>query len=242
MGRLLAKRRQPITMTRLAYGDVAFLGNGPGGRPVTVGIEYKTVSDALACVIDGRFAGHQLPGLHQSYEAVFLLLEGDTRPDPQDGVLKVRHQRGFWYSGKIGTRVFMYRELDHWLMTLSLRAGVRVLRTSDIDGSAQTVIDLFSWFTGKEWEDHRSHMALTDAFRNDVDLVKPGLVRRVSKELPSIGWDRSRAVAKRFRSVFEMCMADEADWSQLEGIGKTPAAAVVRAIRGEGGGGGGNGL
>ncbi len=235
LGKLLLRRRQPVDMGQLQFGDVAFLGHGPEGRPISVGIEYKTVSDALKCMIDGRFAGHQLIGLTQSYDVVILLVEGEIQPDPRDGMLKVRHDRGFWYNGKIGQRVFMYREFDHWLMTLTFKAGVRVLRSSNLDASAATVIDLFNWWTAKDWADHRSHLALamTDEFRDDANMVKPNLVRRVAKEFKGIGWTRSAAVARKFRTVFDLCMADEGDWATIDGIGKPTAKQVVAAIRGD---------
>lgn len=233
LGKYLIRRRQPVDVCRLQFGDVAFMGNGPDDRPVAVGAEYKTVGDCLKCITDGRFAGHQLVGLSQSYEVVILLVEGDTRPNPQDGTLEVRHPRGFWYDGKVGERRFQYRELDHWLMTMQFKAGVKVIRTSDLDGSVQSVIDLYTWWVDKSWADHRSHLSLTDAFRDDAVLIKPNLVRRMAKELPSIGWDRSKTVAKRFRSVFDMVMADERDWGELPGIGPKTASSVVKALRGE---------
>ena len=54
---------------------MSFTGQGPNG-PVSVGIEYKRMGDALACMVGGRFTGHQLPGLRQSYQQYWLLVEG----------------------------------------------------------------------------------------------------------------------------------------------------------------------
>lgn len=231
LGASIRKRKVKTDMCRLDFGDAAFIGSGPGGRPVSVGIEYKIVSDALKCITDGRFAGHQLIGLTQSYEVVILLLEGRTRPDAREGLLQVQHDKGYWYDARVGQRSFMYHALDNWLLTLSFKAGIRVIRTGNLDESAAAVIDLFRWWTDKEYEAHRSHLALVDDLNDRVSMIRPNIVRRMAKELPGVGWDRSNTVSKRFRTPMDMCMADERDWSALDGIGKKTAQGIIRAIQ-----------
>ena len=49
LAKYLALLKLPIEMTRLGYGDFAFLGNGEGGVPVPVGIERKTLTDWIHC-------------------------------------------------------------------------------------------------------------------------------------------------------------------------------------------------
>ncbi len=223
----------PVTISRLAYADAAWLGLGPDHRPVPIGVEYKTVGDALNCMCDGRFAGHQLPGLVASYEVIVLLLEGCTRP-ASDGILQLQHAtKHYWYAPKVGIRRFMYRDLDHWLATLTFKAGVRVIRTSCLEESAAAVSNLYTWWTAKDYADHRSHLALQDSLSERVNIVRPRLLRRIAAELPGVGWTRSAAVDRRFGSVMEMALADESDWAKLEGIGKTTAQKVCAAIRGE---------
>lgn len=233
LGRYLTKSRQPVRMARLQFGDVAFTGNGPDGRPISIGIEYKVISDVLTCITDGRFAGHQLPGLVSHYEIPVLLIEGATRPDPTTGILQVRHPKGFWYNAKGGNREFAYRDLQHWIFTLMFKAGIRVLRTHDIQETTAQVISLFTWWTSKEWADHRSHLAMVDQLRDQTLLFRPTLVRRMAKELPGVGWDRSGKVSMRFKSVLEMVLADEGDWRAIDGIGPKTASQVCAAMRGE---------
>lgn len=220
-------------MCRMPYGDVAFDGNGPDGRPISIGIEYKTVSDVLACICDGRFAGHQLPGLVQHYEVPILLMEGGTRPDMTSGLLQIQHRKGFWFVPKAGVRQFMYRDLQHWLFTVVFKAGVRLLRTSTLDETAAQIVSLYTWWTAKEWEEHRSHLAMVDQMRDSALIFKPGLVRRMAKELPGVGWDRSAKVAAKFPTVIDMALADATDWASIPGIGPKTAAGVCAALRGE---------
>src|SRR3954466_6367631 len=65
----------PVDCVRLDFGDAAFIGNGPDG-PTRIGIEIKAVKDAVSCMVDGRFASQQLPGLVSEYDKVWMLVEG----------------------------------------------------------------------------------------------------------------------------------------------------------------------
>ncbi len=56
------------------------------------------------------------------------------------------------------------------------------------------------------------------------------MLRRVAKELPGIGWERSLAVEKHFVSVLAMMLAKSPEWEKVDGIGKTLAQKIVKAI------------
>jgi ERCC4-type nuclease len=56
-----------VEETTLDFGDVAFTGRGPNNTPLDIGIEHKQVADIVACCRDGRFAGHQLPGMRKRF-------------------------------------------------------------------------------------------------------------------------------------------------------------------------------
>lgn len=232
LGKALLKSRQPVTMCRLEFGDASFMGVGVDQRPVPVGIEYKITSDALTCITDGRFAGHQLIGLTQSYEHVILLIEGVTRPSHPDGLLEVRHDRGFWYQAKVGPRAFMHRDFMAWLNTLTFKAGVKVIRTSCLAESASVVAGLYRWWTDG-WESHKSHLALQSPIElGQVNFTKPSLARRVASCLPGIGVERSLFVSRALPTVFDMAVADESDWAGIDGVGKLGASKIFNAIRG----------
>lgn len=228
----LQQRRVACELTTLAFGDVAFAGNGPEGCPVDVGIELKQLSDALNCMSDGRFAGHQLPGLVAAYNYVWLVIEGAYRADHKTGVLQ--HPRaGRWKDVELGKRRYMYREFDCWLRTMEIKAGIRVWRCYDRMETVQFVMDLYGWWNAKEFKDHRAHLAFHGTEESDSALLlKPSLARRVAAQLPGIGWERSRAVAERFPTVMELARAKVDEFAGMKGVGKLTAKKIVEAMQG----------
>jgi ERCC4-type nuclease len=73
---------------RMQFGDFSWLGNGPDGAPWSIGVERKTIGDMIQSITSDRFSGHQLPGLLNTYNAVYVLVEGLYRPDQRTGVLE----------------------------------------------------------------------------------------------------------------------------------------------------------
>lgn len=224
--------RIPYKLTRLEYGDVAFTGNGPNGMDIPIGIEVKKVRDVLNCITDGRFAGHQLPGLVENYARIWLVVEGAYTVDHSTGLLVSRRGRRL-EPVACGTRQFMYRDLSNWLTTIEIKTGIRIRRTSGRVETARVCADLHSWWTNKAWDEHRSHLAFDEPFPDHVPLVRPNLVRRVAKELVGIGWKKSGAVAGKFTSVRAMCRAREKDWIEIEGIGEGLAGKIVAELDGK---------
>lgn len=224
--------RLPHKLTRLDYGDIAFAGHGPNGMDIPIGIEVKKVRDVLNCISDGRFAGHQLPGLLENYARVWLVVEGSYSVDYQTGVLV--HRRGKKLEPvACGTRQFMYRDLSNWLTTIEVKTGLRIRRTGGRLETARVCADLYSWWTHKTWEEHKSHLAFDEPAPDRIAIVRPNLTRRIAKELPGIGWTKSSAVAKAFRTPAELFFADIKQWGEIEGIGKTLARRIVSELHGE---------
>lgn len=216
-------------LATLTYGDISITGNGPEGCPVAVGVEIKKLPDLVQCIDNGRFVGHQLPGMLECYDQIWLLVEGIWREDSQGTVSCPRGAT--WKPLIAGTGHFSASALNGFLLTVQIKLGVRVMFTGTRQQTVDWLYQLNRWWTGKEYEDHRAHLA----FDNSAALTlvsRPSLVRRMAKELPGIGWGRSAAVARRFPSVFEMCMADEPEWAAIDGIGKITAKRVTEAING----------
>lgn len=211
----------------LEYGDACFVGNGKDG-PISVGVEVKAVHDALNCMGDGRFAGHQLPGLVNSYDRIWLVVEGWYRPDFGSGILLADSTRRKELA--LGSRRFMYRDLDNWLTSMEVMANIRVRRVGDRVETARFVADLYGWWS-KGWTDHKSHLALHEDRSDFAQFAKPPLVRVVASQLPGVGFKKSADVAKRFPTVHALVHATEAEWAEIEGIGKTMAARIYVAIR-----------
>src|SRR5882757_5074960 len=201
----------PCEVIRLDFADAAFVGNGPSG-PITVGIEVKKVPDALNCMRDGRFAGHQLPGLVQTYDRIWLILEGRYSVDFRSGLLATDGGKDY----KLGTTRFTFSELDNWLTTMEICAGVRIKRAADRVETGRVVANLYNWYS-KPYHDHKAHLAIHETAPDSALFQRPSLVRMVAAQLPGIGYKKSLSVVKKFGTVKRMMDATIDDWAEVEG-------------------------
>jgi len=219
------------TLNRLEYADACFIGNGPNNEPWNIGIERKGLRDLLNSMVTGRLSGHQLIGLLNSYDVVYLVVEGLWRGDPVNGILQYR-QGKHWTSVSLGSRQFMKRDLDGFVNTLMVMGAVLVRETMSSRETASLITNLYHWWS-KPWEDHKSHVSLHKSrYRSSIMPVKPSVLRSVASELPGVGWELSGRVEKHFSNILEMALADVSDWVQIKGIGKRTAQKVVEEIKG----------
>src|ERR1017187_1543587 len=107
----------------LEYGDACFDGNGPNG-PITIGIERKALHDLLQCIDDGRYAGHQRPGMARLYNKSILVVEGQWKPHDTSGILMEAHN-GSWHPCIYRSKPVMYNKLYRYLLSINL-AGVYI--------------------------------------------------------------------------------------------------------------------
>jgi ERCC4-type nuclease len=206
----------------LEFGDFSFIGKGPQGVPVFIGVERKTLADLISSASSGRLQGHQLPGMLSSYNYCYLVLEGVWTV--KDGDLQ-HWRRGKW--SRVGG--MSARGLHSLLNTLSTIAGFQVVRTDNPQNTVSWLLDLADWW-GKPYDRHRGHLGFQVEPRPSTLLSKPNLVRRVAKELPGVGWERSKAVADHFGSVWHMVTSNQDEWRTIPGIGKTMSASIVDAL------------
>lgn len=169
---LLQRCGVPAHPARMTYGDIKFIGTGPAGEPVTIGIEVKSIHDILTCITDGRFAGHQLPGMIATYEQAWLLIEGQWRHQRGTGILQYLSRSYQWRDASVGSRRFMYRDLLTWLNTVRIKTGILLDCVPDYEHAAVWIAALYSWWTqtkrigGEEvcgWESHTSHHAINQS-------------------------------------------------------------------------------
>jgi ERCC4-type nuclease len=219
----LMQMEVPFEITTLSFGDVALMGNGPDG-PTPIGVERKTVRDLANSLLSGRLVGHQLPGLVANFTHAWLVVEGTWR-EGEDGLVELPNGRG-WHTM---TPTMLARNLQTWLLTIEMRGGLKIRQTYDVVETARFVASLHQWWTGKAWDEHKSHLALYQAPDQSL-FVKPSLVRRIAAELPGIGFDKSKAVERYFPTAFELIAADEKEWQNIDGIGKTLAKKIVGAL------------
>lgn len=217
----LQARGVPVELTHLQYGDCCFIGHGPESQ-VVVGIERKRITDLLQSLTTGRLSGHQLPGLCESYQYRWLLVEGVYR-ETKEGLIEVP-RKGAWETIRL-----QYAAVENYLITLTLRGGLHVHRTYSITESAAWLDALHKWWTRKEWHEHRSHLALHQAADYAV-FFRPTLVQRVAAQLPGID-EKAKDIAVKFKSVADMVAAEEPEWRSIPGIGKVTAARIHKALR-----------
>lgn len=227
---VLRKLSVPCQLGTLTAADFAWEGNGSRG-PVKVGVERKRLGDALSCMTGGRFAGHQLPLLLREFDYAYLVVEGIWRANPDDGLLEERYGSG-WRAVGFGRRRHMHRDLDNWLHSLMTQTSLRVRITHTADQTALMLRNMYHWWR-KPWGDHASlHVVYTPPPPTAI-VLKPGLVRRMAAQLRHIGWDRSAAVATKFRTPLDMALGLKEDWLSIPGIGEGIASSVIRQWQGE---------
>lgn len=226
---LLLARGLPVEAAELYFADAAWAGKDRDGNPVSCGLEYKTLGDALNCLTNGRFAGHQLPGLQDSYHIVYLLVEGRWKPGP-NGELQV-YRWGRWVSAEGGGRAgWKYSQVDKWLENMSIQAGVRVLRAADVEETVQMVHDRYAyWCEGLDL--HTSHLKWSDLpFAGPVSWYRPTVGEAMAKCLPGVGEDKARAAMEHFKSIKKMVNGSVEEWMEIEGVGKKIAERVVKEL------------
>jgi len=214
----------------LEFADAGFLGV-KGKSVVSVGIERKALSDLLSSMQTGRLAGVQLNGLRASYDVVYLVLEGIWKSDQSGRILVPRG--GSWVPFHLGRRQFTSRELDGFVNSLAVEAGVLIRETHTLHHTAMLIYNLYRWW---QKESHQAVLAMhkhrfPDDGAGGIILQPPSLCRRIAAELPGIGWKRSLDVAKHFASVEAMMTASVDEWIKIPGIGKTIAKKVVDDIK-----------
>ena len=217
-------RRAGVTVEEctLPAGDVEILGSGPEGRTVLVGIEYKTVEDAVACMRSGRFA-EQLRGMRDSFEVRWLLVEGRIGIGRNLSVR--RSDRWFEIPGKV-----TYQEFAAWLCSMAQCGGALLYRTETQEESVAWLKTLNQWWTAKDWEEHRAHLALYVPPLEVNPFDPPSLAERVAALLPHLGGTKARRAAAQFGSVKRLINADAKALQAVKGVGKKVAEDLVKAI------------
>lgn len=210
---------------RLDAGDFAFEGSGPDGN-ITIGVEWKTVGDACTSMRSDRLAADQIKGMSDLYGMSFVIVQGIWRHG-RGGVIEVRYGKT-WKPLNLATKSFQYSELFKFMVSLSVKKNVVVIRTTTEDETLWALSYLYQWWQ-TPWDKHRS----TDPIKTQTELcfTRVSLLRKMAAELPGIGWTRSIAVERAFLTVHHMVNADVAQWESIDGIGSKTAQKVYQLLR-----------
>ncbi len=226
----------PIAVPMPLFTDACFAGVGDNNTQLLIGVERKKLGDLASCIRDGRLMFQLQVSKEAGCDVLCLIVEGDCRPNPEDGVLEMP----VWgFNAKLKRSqhwtpvlpITTYSRFDQYLTELDYLAGVIVKRSRNVQETAAIIKALWLNFQTAPG-DHNSLKQMFKPPAPTVQLVRPSLVRRVASELPSIGWERSRAVAEHFPTVAAMVAAEVKEWAALDGIGKKTAVKVVQALRG----------
>ena len=216
-------------LTRLDSGDVCITGNGPDESIVSIGIEYKSVSDFLQSEGNGRLAD-QMGRMVKDYDQSWLLTYGSYRAHP--GTLALQVERGQrWRTEKRAGRDVPIGYVEGALLTLNA-AGVLHKHVQDEQQAAAWLACLAKWWD-KPWDKHRSfHKFNRAGDQGVVPDIEPAMLQRmrIAADLPGVGWERALAAAVSFPSVRAMINASEQQWCDVPGIGKVIAKSIVKAV------------
>lgn len=229
-----------VEIAKLDAGDVAFVGNGPNGD-VSIGIERKVITDLVQCIRDRRLSGFQLigsetqPGLLESYDYVYLVIEGIFKAGDKGVLYHYRHDD--WEPLYLGSSPVLFLEVDSFLSSLELRAvtrigePVRVHRTGTIRQTAAHIATLYDNWTGKRWDQHHAHQDIytraPQIYGRKASFVKPtiNLVVKMAAQLQGVH-SKAMAIGKKFKTPIDMVQATEKDWASIDGIGKVLAKRI----------------
>ena len=197
----------PVDETTLEFGDVAFEGRGIKGAPVSIGVEVKKLPELVASLRSGRLQGHQLPGMCQSYDYRWLLIEGDLQFD-QKGALLRRAGRRSWapIPGQMSIG-----ELFKRLHVMHLCAGLVPLWAADQRATIVQLEMLYRVWTDVDLDEHNSHLG---TYR-PPSILPLSPMRTTLQTLPQVGPAASLAAQKKFKSIKRAVNANTDEWASL---------------------------
>lgn len=219
----------PVELAQMEFGDASFMGNGEDG-PVSIGIEIKATQDLVNSMASGRLAGHQIPGLLDHYQHVWLVVEGISRRG-KGGGLEIPRGNG-WTQLALGKRPLFWDDVEKFLVTLEVQAGLRVRRARTTAETAHEIAALYQWWQ-KDWKQHKG-LAVTYTPplpmrpRRTDDVTAQ--IQKLAAAVDGIGHDRSWKIAEAFESPEDLWMAGESVWEEIPGIGKGMAKKIVAAL------------
>jgi ERCC4-type nuclease len=216
-----------VEVKRLSFADFAFDGHGPKG-PCTIGVERKRLRDLLCCIQDSRFAAHQLPGLIETYDHCYLIVEGKWSVDPKTEEL-IEVCKDGWRPVRLGpSHDTRYCEVDNYLNSIATMSSCRVKTSTCPAETVMQLVDLYHWWQ-KSWSNHKSLKVLRKE-PPKFSFFNPSTCQLMASCLPGVGYERSGAVAAKFRTPINMVLGTAAEWMEVAGIGQGIAAKVVKAL------------
>jgi len=224
-----------VALTTLEFGDVCFEGKGPKTSLVEIGIELKTLGDAISSLRSGRLSGHQLPGLRQTYTHTWLILEGQWRHNEAGQITTYQGPKRGW---KISPGKMSASEFEKQILTLELCGGVIPRYTNRRADTLRFIYNLFRWWTDAAYDKHKSHLRIHES----PPLIPVSDYRAFYMKIPGVGYKLSQAVENHFKggprqavcaSIDEWANITQlSDEGKLRKLGNKVATKIVAFLRG----------
>ncbi len=213
----------------IAYGDTCFVGAPIDGIGTLACQERKKLGDMVSCIESGR----HIEQVRRAYQAgwtrqtLILQLDQPIRKGT-GGFLEVRRGKE-WSPYTVTGKEFHYDKLMAYLQEIYWLAGVQVVTTRSTKESVEAIVYIYRALSIPP----DSHHLLDKYYSAPIPKVSmlgvPSLIERVAKELPGVGWGRSKAIREKFGTVRAMVNGTDAEWLSVDGIGK----GILDKIKGE---------
>lgn len=225
----------PVEVMHLEYGDVAFMGRGERGSPLYIGIELKKIGELVTSLRTKRFQGHQLLGLSRDFDRRYLLIEGDFHHDTEGRATVLRSGgKPRALAGAPNAVAF-----EQEVLNMQTRGGMWVRHVSTRRDTIRFILAAFRYWTDKDLDEHKSHMAVyapdmdkllltpPSDFRRALQVLLPGVGFAASKRIEDECWDE-RKQAGSFRKLM---LKPEAWFAAIETFDKKGKAKKLGASR-----------
>ncbi len=209
----LLKEGLPVESTRLDFGDLMWEGRGEGGKPVTIGVEFKQLGELVGALRSQRLQGYQLMGMRGGPKPVFdhayLLIEGDLLYGPEGGLLRRKGKRSLVpLPGQMGVSELLKR-----INVLHLCGGLNPIWTVCRKDTLQAIGALYHTWTDTDLDKHKSHLGIYNA----PSLIPISDFRRAVYAWPGVGMRASLAIEQHFGGSLKRAVnASIETWAEIK--------------------------
>jgi len=215
--------RIPVSLEKLEFGDAAFRS----ADEKQIGIEIKTIDEILADFSNNRFTGFQIPGLIDTYDTVYLAIQGIWKCSAYGRVLIFK---GSWREPLYPPGGTGYGTVVKRLNSFMLLGNLRLFYPNGDKETAEWLIALYQWYQIKL----RQHTSLSTFYvkpPTGVTFKVPSLFQQMIKPIPGLGWKKTDALGSSFGTMEQLLRASEPELAEVEGIGPVLAKEIYRSLR-----------
>lgn len=220
----LGKLGLEVSLERLEFGDVAFKSK----EDKQIGIEIKSIRELFTDHTLNRFTGHQIPGLLDNYDWVYLVVEGLTKRDSDGDICEYRG--GYWKKVGYGGKNYTYQTFCKYRNSLFVLAGIETITTASPSDTIEVVGGLYQWWQ-EGLQRHKSLNCFYSKPPERFEFKTPSLFRRMTKEISGLGWERTKLLEEKYPTMERLLKASEKELAQIPGIGKVLAKEIHRSLR-----------